>query len=220
MASKPIPPDRLPVLQKSFGHLCEWLNLENEQQGRSLVDGCFVRPFFEEYRRDFLEPKLRTPTVWSPPSLSSSSTSSIYHENHGGGGGGGGGGGHDVSSVVKCNDLYSWCISTNAFRQPKYTAKGAGDKKGWAAIEHTARFIVRVLTYSWSHNGEWDSGNVDPLDDEKGGDGDGDGDGDLEFFQVWAILKYLQAEWEAANLRDWDTENMTLLFSELSTSRF
>jgi hypothetical protein len=61
---------------------------------------------------------------------------------------------------------------------------------------------VRVLRYSWENDGEWSSGKFDPGDDE-------DGEGELEFFLVWAILLYLQAEWEAANVEDLEMERLS-----------
>lgn len=59
-----------------------------------------------------------------------------------------------------------------------------------------------VLRFSWENEGEWSNGEFDPHNDE-------DGQGELEFFQVWAILQYLHAEWEAANLDDWEMECLT-----------
>lgn len=54
---KTIPRERLPALQKSYDELCVWLNFDGstKQGARQLLDSSFVRPFFREYRRDFLE---------------------------------------------------------------------------------------------------------------------------------------------------------------------
>jgi hypothetical protein len=68
---------------------------------------------------------------------------------------------------------------------------------------------VRVLRFSWENDGDWSSGKFDP---EK----DVDGEGELEFYQVWAILQYLQAEWEAANVEDWEMERLTRSKSYIS----
>lgn len=60
---------------------------------------------------------------------------------------------------------------------------------------------MRVLRFSWENDGEWSTGKFDPDDDE-------DDEGELEFYQVWAILQYLRAEWEATNLDDWEMERL------------
>ncbi|KAJ8131706.1 hypothetical protein O1611_g1918 [Lasiodiplodia mahajangana] len=75
---------------------------------------------------------------------------------------------------------------------------------------HAARFLVRVLRFSWENDGEWSCGKFDPDNDE-------DGEGELEFYQVWAILQYLQAEWEAANVDDWEMERLTGMFTEMTS---
>jgi hypothetical protein len=113
MAYRPIPRERLSALRKTYSQLCEWLNMENEHLTRCLLDGHYVRPFFEEYCQDFLS-----------RGISSSSSSRYSHDSD-----------SDSFSVVDCDDLYQWCISTNAFEQPKYVGRGAVDKNGWTALE-------------------------------------------------------------------------------------
>ncbi|KAI1109594.1 hypothetical protein F5Y14DRAFT_455858 [Nemania sp. NC0429] len=163
MPTKNIPRERLAALKKSFDQLCVWLNYDAStvHSARRLLDGSYVKPFFQEYRRDFLEPT------------------------------------HGQHAAVQCAELYRWCASNDAFAQPKYAGSEIKSKKDWAPLDHAARFLVRVLRFSWEHDGEWSSGKFDPENDE-------DGVGELEFFQVWAILQYLQAEWETANLEDWE----------------
>ncbi|KAI0967138.1 hypothetical protein F4678DRAFT_446662 [Xylaria arbuscula] len=184
MPRKSIPRERLPALQKSYDQLCVWLNYDpsNRPSVRRLLDSSYVKPFFREYRRDFLE-----------------TTSSYDHP------------------TVQCTELYRWCMATNAFVDPKYaTSSGvSSNKKDWTPLDHAARFLVRVLRFSWENDGEWSSGKFDPEHDE-------DGEGELEFYQVWAILQYLQAEWEAANVEDWEMERVAGMledFGEMMTSR-
>ncbi|KAH8165097.1 hypothetical protein CIB48_g3165 [Xylaria polymorpha] len=180
MPRKTIPRDRLPALQKSYDQLCAWLNYDASTRHfvRHLLDSSYVKPFFREYRRDFLE---------------------VFHG--------------DAAAGVPCAELYNWCASTNAFAQPKYAdSKIPSNKRDWTALDHAARFLVRVLRFSWENDGEWSSGKFDP-------DNDGDGEGELEFYQVWAILQYLQAEWEAANVDDWQVERVAGMFTEMMTSR-
>ncbi|KAI8623426.1 hypothetical protein F5Y19DRAFT_458588 [Xylariaceae sp. FL1651] len=173
MAKTPIPRERLAALQKSYDKLCTWLNYDTEskQLARHLLDSDQVKPFFREYRRDFLETT------------------------------------HDHPDV-QFAELFRWCISTNAFVQPKYAGSAIQpNKKDWTALDHAARFVVRVLRCSWENGGEWSSGKFDPDNDE-------DNEGELEFYQVWAILQYLQAEWEAANVEDWEIEHLTRIFTD------
>ncbi|KAI1163827.1 hypothetical protein F5B18DRAFT_302242 [Nemania serpens] len=176
MPRKNIPRERLPALQKSFDQLCVWLNYDasTRHSARGLLDSNYVKPFFREYRRDFLE---------------------LAHGHH---------------AVVQCTELYRWCISNNAFVQPKYTSPEMESKKDWTPLDHAARFLVRVLRFSWDNDGEWSSGKFDPDNDE-------DGEGELEFYQVWAILQYLRAEWEAANLDDWEIERLAGMFAEMTS---
>ncbi|TGJ82487.1 hypothetical protein E0Z10_g6265 [Xylaria hypoxylon] len=178
MPRKSIPRDRLPALQKSYDQLCVWLNYDPNARhsARHLLDSSYVKPFFREYRRDFLEVRHGYP-------------------------------------AVQCAELYRWCISTNAFMQPKYVSSEAqSNKKDWTLLDHATCFLVRVLRFSWENDGEWSSGKFDPDNDE-------DGEGELEFYQVWAILQYLQAEWEAANVEDWEMERVAGMFTEMMTSR-
>ncbi|KAI0429467.1 hypothetical protein F5Y09DRAFT_310326 [Xylaria sp. FL1042] len=175
MPRQSIPLERLPELQESYDQLCERLNydLNSRHSVRYLLNSSHVKPFFREYRQDFLE------------------VTNDY-------------------SVVQCTELYRWCISTNAFLQPKYTDPVIqSNKKDWTPIDHAARFMVRVLCFSWENGGEWSSGEFDP-------DNDVDGDGELEFYQVWAILQYLQSEWVAANVEDCEVERLAGMLEDFS----
>ncbi|RYP08176.1 hypothetical protein DL765_008876 [Monosporascus sp. GIB2] len=184
MTSRSIPRDRRSALQQGFEQLCVWLNYDESTKHhvRHLLNSEYIRPFFREYRRDYLEAE-------------------------------------DVVEDIGCDELFRWLRETNAFRQPKYyggsrsSGKGAGAmNKGWTALDHAARFVVRVLCFSWDNDGEWSHGRFDP-------DTDADGESDLEFYQVWAVLRYLQAEWEAANLEAWDSSSLNETFASLMVSR-
>ncbi|RYP25857.1 hypothetical protein DL767_008248 [Monosporascus sp. MG133] len=188
MMSRSIPRDRRPALQQGYEQLCVWLNYDESTKHhvRHLLNSEYIRPFFREYWRDYLEAE-------------------------------------DVVEDIGCDELFGWLRETNAFRQPKYYGGGGGssssgkgtggiNKKGWTALDHAARFVVRVLRFSWDNDGEWSHGRFDP-------DADADGESDLEFYQVWAVLRYLQAEWEAANLEAWDNSSLNATFASLMVSR-
>lgn len=184
-----IPRERRQALQQGLEQLTEWLNYDSgtKHYVRNLLNSEFVRPFFREYRRDYLEAA-------------------------------------DPVEDIGCDELFGWVRETAAFRQPKYCAPDLSSvsssssspktsrKEGWTALDHAARFVVRVLRFSWDNGGEWSHGRFDPDSDE-------DGESDLEFYQVWAVLRYLQAEWEAANLEAWDADGLTAMFASLAVSR-
>ncbi|KAI1495441.1 hypothetical protein F5X99DRAFT_403574 [Biscogniauxia marginata] len=99
----------------------------------------------------------------------------------------------EVTSVIKDVDheeLVVWCISNGAFMKCDYASPTKPNKHNWSVLDHSARFLVRVLSFSWEHGGEWSHGTFDPKHDEC----------ETELFQVWSILRYLQGEWEAENL--------------------
>ncbi|KAI1814392.1 hypothetical protein GGS20DRAFT_548875 [Poronia punctata] len=194
-------PERLPALKKNYDQLCVWLNYDEETQSlaRQFIDGDYIKPFFVEYIEDFLDvddddddEDERTP-------------------------------------VIGFQELWDWCINTNAFSQAKYRGgkdivlgKGMGRgvparkgrmgnraKRGWGVYDHAANFVIRVLRCSWEYDGEWDHGEFDPADL----------DFELEFFQVWAILAYLQVEWQASQLDDYEIDDLTRVFDEVSLGR-
>ncbi|KAI1340355.1 hypothetical protein F5Y15DRAFT_415243 [Xylariaceae sp. FL0016] len=184
-----IPPERLATLDKIFSQVAMYLNFDMATQQhhvRQILASDFVKPFWDEYRRDYLEPA-------------------------------------DEIEDIPCDDLYRHLIASNAFKQARFVAGETSgsdasssqqqmpDKRGWHALDHAARFVVRVLRCSWKHGGEWARGKFDPFDDP-------DGESDLEFCQVWGILWYQQAEWEAANMDSWD-EGMGETFVQMMGSR-
>ncbi|KAI1326214.1 hypothetical protein F5Y16DRAFT_400581 [Xylariaceae sp. FL0255] len=183
MTKKPsIPRERVAALQKSYDQLCMWLNYDasSKQHVRHLLDHEYVRPFFREYRRDFLEV--------------------VKNQGH-------------RPGAISFEDLFDLCTSAKAFTQHKYVASAKQvNKKDWSARDHAARFVVRVLRHSWENDGDWTCGKFDPDTDE-------DGENELELYQVWAILQYLQAEWEAANSEDWEVERLGRMFTESLGSR-
>ncbi|XXG95159.1 hypothetical protein Hte_001419 [Hypoxylon texense] len=190
--SKAIPRERRAALQKLYDDLCVWLNFDDETKHfvRSILDGDFVAPFFREYRRDYLEASPEPPTA--------------------------GGTGTEVEveieDVPDCGALQRWCRQTDAFARPAYASAAVPPpgKRGWTPLDHAARFLVRVLRFSWRHGGEWTHGRYDP-------DGDRDGESESEFFQVWSVLLYLQAEWEAANLDEWDASHWSQRLARMGT---
>ncbi|KAI0015743.1 hypothetical protein F4780DRAFT_762560 [Xylariomycetidae sp. FL0641] len=112
---------------------------------------------------------------------------------------------------VDCNELFRHCITTSAFKNTKYIGTHSAAKKkkeGWSALDHATRFAVQVLSFSWANGGEWTCGEFNPGDDET----------DNEFHQVWAILRYLQFEWEAANLDDWEPDGVTEMLEMMKSS--
>ncbi|KAI1653806.1 hypothetical protein F4813DRAFT_373527 [Daldinia decipiens] len=113
---------------------------------------------------------------------------------------------------VDCDELFRWCRSKNAFALPKYVSSKTPSKGNWTALDHAARFLVRALRFSWENDGEWTHGKFDP-------DNDQDLESDREFHQVWAILRYLQIEWEAANIDEWGGDSISETLADMLSSR-
>ncbi|KAI1098062.1 hypothetical protein F4804DRAFT_325805 [Jackrogersella minutella] len=176
-AGKAIPRDRLPALQQTYDTLCSYFGFYDDEKHfmRQILDGDFVKPFFKEYRRSYLEPTLQL-------------------------------------EDINCDELLRLCRTTNAFALTKYAGSSTSNKEGWTALDHAARFVVRVLRFSWENDGEWTYGRFDP-------DNDQNFESDTEFHQVWAILRYLQAEWEAANLEQWELGTLSETFTSMLSSR-
>ncbi|KAI2464263.1 hypothetical protein F4781DRAFT_413537 [Annulohypoxylon bovei var. microspora] len=175
--SKAIPRERIPALQQVYDTLCFYLGFYDDEKHlvRKILDGEFIKPFFKEYRHDYLEV---APQV----------------------------------EDIDCDELFGLCGSTNAFALPKYASPTISNKEGWTALDHAVRFVVRVLRFSWENDGEWTHGRFDP-------DNDQDSESDAEFHQVWAILRYLQAEWEAANIEQWEAGGLSETFTDMLSSR-
>lgn len=200
MTNRSIPRERRLALKEGFENLVEWLNYGDETKHLllRLLSSEFIRPFFREYRRDYLEAVLSgcsSPTLGATATAGTTMTTTTNTTTT-----------NTTATIeyIDCDELFRLVCEKTAFRQPKYYASGGSNlsKKGWTALDHAARFVVRVLRFSWDHNGEWTHGRFDP-------DGDENAESDLEFFQVWAVLNYLQAEWQAANLEVWDPESLT-----------
>ncbi|KAI0482070.1 hypothetical protein GGR56DRAFT_168320 [Xylariaceae sp. FL0804] len=195
------------VLERSWTQLLGFLNFDaahgdDGHHARGILDGDFVRPFWDEYRRDYLEPLLLRRRRQLLRQHQHQHHHRHHHHHH-----------HkssrksknsssgdtdaDTTSTmiehVACGDLRLHCVRRDAFaRRSPYAAErlpGGNGKRGWTAADHAARFVVRVLRRSWARGGEWTCGRFDPRDP----------DCDLEFFQVWASHCFLQMEWEAAN---------------------
>ncbi|KAI0880521.1 uncharacterized protein GGS22DRAFT_82393 [Annulohypoxylon maeteangense] len=175
--NKAIPRERITALQQVYDTLCFYLGFYDDEKHlvREILDGDFIKPFFEEYRHDHLE----------------------------------------VASQVEdidCDELFRLCRSTNAFALLRYASSAVSNRGGWTALDYALRFVVRVLRFSWENEGEWTHGRFDP-------DNDQDSESDTEFYQVWAILRYLQAEWEAANVEQWEVRNLCETFTNMLSSR-
>ena len=194
-----------------------------------LLDGPSVAPFFQEYRRDYLE---------SP----------------------------DVAEIeeIRYEELSYYMREKNAFAEPRYNveasskewkAKWDGSKKGWSALDHATRFVVRALGYSWTHQrkpssegggegdgeSEWSSGHFEyPGSNgkwlsshfERPGNSDASNstknmksleerieESERELYEVWIVLRFLQTEWEAAHLETWEMDHVFAAAGKQNTSR-
>ena len=171
-------PDRRGALQQGYEQLCEWLNYDDET--KHYVQHLLNGEYVAPHFQEYREDYLDAA---------------------------------DVVEEIGCDELFGWICNRDAFIQPKYCAslsskkKRKGSKKGWTALDHAARFVVQVLRSSWENDGEWEHGRFDYPGARSGGNGDSDESGN-EFYQVWAILRYLQAEWEAANIDDWEPDRL------------
>ncbi|KAF7522811.1 hypothetical protein G7054_g12004 [Neopestalotiopsis clavispora] len=166
------------AIQRSFNLLCDYLNLggEGTEAGtgglvRRVLRSSYVRPFFEEYTRDYLE---------------AAAAVAHHHHHHQStdlGEEEGGGDNNDDDDGYECElediDYYALRATLarrHAFRSGRFAGRGpVASKAGWSATDHAARFVVQTLRYSWRHGGPWDHGCWD-LDSEES---------DLEFWQVW-----------------------------------
>ncbi|KAI0892097.1 hypothetical protein F4806DRAFT_287046 [Annulohypoxylon nitens] len=175
--NKATPRERVPALQQVYDTLCFYLGFYDDEKHlvREMLDGDFVKPFFREYQRNYLEV---TPQI------------------------------EDIS----CDELFTACRSTNAFALPKYASPRIPNKEDWTSLDHAIRFVVRVLRFSWENEGEWTHGKFDP-------DNDQESESDTEFHQVWAILRYLQAEWEATHMEQWEVSGLNETFTTMLSSR-
>ncbi|ETS83420.1 hypothetical protein PFICI_05296 [Pestalotiopsis fici W106-1] len=159
------------AIQRSFDLLCDYLNLggEGTETGtngmvRRVLRSPFVRPFFEEYTRDYLEATATAAAAAAAP-LSPTSSLDGYE--------------YEVEYEVEDIDYYALRATVqkqHAFRSKRFAGHGPlATKAGWSATDHAARFVVQTLRYSWRHGGPWDHGRWDLDSDES----------DLEFWQVW-----------------------------------
>ncbi|KAI5861532.1 hypothetical protein GGS23DRAFT_598312 [Durotheca rogersii] len=184
-----IPPSRAEALRPVFDSLCAWLNFSDETKHQvrpGILHGDHVAPCFREFRRDYLEPA-------AAAAAGSGAAPALAH--------------------VRCEELERFCRETGAFGLPAYAAARRPPKHGWTAVEHAARFVVRVLRRSWEEGGEWTHGRFGPP--AAADDDDPDLAAESDFVQVWAVLRYRQAEWEAANLEHWDVERLYRTFADV-----
>ncbi|KAI1092178.1 hypothetical protein F5B19DRAFT_228333 [Rostrohypoxylon terebratum] len=173
-----IPREKVPALEQVYDTLCFYLGFYDDEKHlvRQMLDGDFVKPFFMEYRHDYLE---------VAPQIED----------------------------IDCGELFALCRSTNAFALPKYASpRTPADKEDWTSLDHAIHFVVRVLRFSWENEGEWTHGRFNP-------DNDQGAESDTEFHQVWAILRYLQAEWEATHMDQWEVSGLNEIFTNMLSSR-
>ncbi|KAI1266918.1 hypothetical protein F5Y18DRAFT_352114 [Xylariaceae sp. FL1019] len=109
---------------------------------------------------------------------------------------------------VEYVDLYNFLHEAECFTRCEYTGPvKARDKADWSAMDHAARFLVRVLEYSWKNGGLWESEGYDPDDEDQ--------IFEAETYQVWTVLQFLQAEWEAVNRPGWEVDRMNSQFQKV-----
>ncbi|KAI1473889.1 hypothetical protein F4774DRAFT_402707 [Daldinia eschscholtzii] len=113
---------------------------------------------------------------------------------------------------IDCDELFRWCRSKDAFALRRYVTSKTPRKGNWTALDHATRFLVRVLRFSWDNGGEWNHGSFEP-------DNDQDLESDREFHQVWAILRYLQMEWEVVNIEEWEGDGLSETLADMLSSR-
>lgn len=172
MGHTSLPCGRTPTLDRVFDLLCQYLNFGDDYPGsgkaylRYFLTSKYVRPFFDEYVRDYLTQA-------------------------------------DEIEDIGLQEVADWCRLEGAFNSPTFFSRRTGSKRGWARLDHAARFIVQALRYSWANNGPWSHGSWEAS---------ADGEEEVEFWQCWLVLRYLQAEWEAANLDDWDESGVNEMF--------
>lgn len=167
-----LPCARHQALSKGFDLLCQYLNFDDgsslAQSGllvQQVLRSHLVRPFFDEYRRDYL---LKA----------------------------------DEIDDIGLNELMAWCKKKEAFKSKQFTSRTTPHKNSWKPLDQAARFLVQVLQYNWKHDGLFTHGEFNPDSD----------DSEIEFWQAWLLLRYLQAEWEAANLDEWDDGSLRDMF--------
>lgn len=76
---------------------------------------------------------------------------------------------------IEYGALQSLCEKKHVFISKAYASRRPGNKAGWTAVDHAARFMVQTLQHSWRKNGPWGHGVWDVDSDES----------DIEFWQVW-----------------------------------
>ncbi|KAK7927642.1 hypothetical protein PG985_004640 [Apiospora marii] len=176
-----------PSSSSSFKLLCQYLNFGDDARSRNQVyltlRSAHIRPFFEEYARDYLmeaeyveDIGLEALLEWCKRKdafRTKKYTSSL------------GTTGRDGSKKHSGRHISSSSSSSSSSK-----------KANWPALDHAARFIVQTLQFSWRNpGGYWSLGRCD-LNSVSASDSE---DG-TEFWQAWLVLRYLQSEWEAENL--------------------
>ncbi|KAK8090639.1 hypothetical protein PG994_000144 [Apiospora phragmitis] len=167
----------------SFKLLCQYLNYGDDARSRNqaylTLRSAHIRPFFEEYARDYLMEAEYVEDIGLEALLEWCKRKDAFRAKK-------------YTSSNSSNKK-----SSSSSRHPSSSASSSWSKKaGWSALDHAARFVVQALQLSWrSPGGYWSLGRCD-LESVSASDSE---DG-TEFWQAWLVLRYLQSEWEAENL--------------------
>ncbi|KAK8128119.1 AAA family ATPase [Apiospora sp. TS-2023a] len=171
----------------SFKLLCQYLNFGDDARSRNQVyltlRSAHIRPFFEEYARDYLMEAEYVEDIGLEALLEWCKRKDAFRTKK------------YTSSLATTGRGSSKKHSSS--RHISSSASSSSSKKAsWSALDHAARFIVQTLQFSWRNpGGYWSLGRCD-LDSVSASDSE---DG-TEFWQAWLVLRYLQSEWEADNL--------------------
>lgn len=170
----------------SFKLLCQYLNFGDDARSRNQVyltlRSAHIRPFFEEYARDYLMEAEYVEDIGLEALLKWCKRKDAFR-----------------------TKKYTSCLAAtgrgsskkHSGRHLSSSASPSSSKKASrSALDHAARFVVQALQFSWRNpGGYWSLGRCD-LDSVSASDSE---DG-TEFWQAWLVLRYLQSEWEAENL--------------------
>ncbi|KAK6852461.1 hypothetical protein PG995_011012 [Apiospora arundinis] len=186
----------------SFKLLCQYLNFGDDARSRNQVyltlRSAHIRPFFEEYARDYLMETEYVEDIELESLLAWCKRKDAFR----------------AKKYTSSLSTTTTSRSTNKgnSRHPSASVSSAGAKKqSWSALDHASRFVVQVLQFSWKHpGGYWSLGRCD-LESV----GASDSEDGTEFWQAWLVLRYLQSEWEAENLEGGSAEDSRDMFRSL-----
>ncbi|KAK7956674.1 uncharacterized protein PG986_005896 [Apiospora aurea] len=169
----------------SFKLLCQYLNYGDDARSRNQVyltlRSAHIRPFFEEYARDYLMEAEYVEDIGLEALLEWCKRKDAFRAKK------------YTSSMATTTSRSS---NSNKKSSSRHPPAPPAKKVSWSALDHAARFVVQTLQFSWRNpGGYWSLGRCD-LNSVSASDSE---DG-TEFWQAWLVLRYLQSEWEAENL--------------------